>query len=236
MDEKRLFLCLILSTALLSTVVDAESWARIEGYVTDKDTGRPYTNISVYIYSPSDHSNLIASDETDGRGFYNITVQPGKNYDIYVRVGKTNPSESVYVRYGEICHRDFKLSMQSVNEGEFLDEPEAQIVFLVAAIILILILVDQIFMKRRRRIRELERERRLLEKEIETKEKQDVDELTQLEKERNTINYSINLAKIKYHKRSLNERSFRDIIRDYEKRLIEIESRIREIKRDREVT
>jgi hypothetical protein len=47
--------------------------------------------------------------------------------------------------------------------------------------------------------------------------------------EKKTIEEMIELAKIKYHKRTLDEESFREIIRDNQKRLIEIETRIKDM-------
>jgi len=57
-------------------------------------------------------------------------------------------------------------------------------------------------------------------------EKDDVGELDKLQKEKRDIEELIELAKKKYHSRKLDEESFREIVRDHQKKLIEIESKI----------
>ncbi len=54
-------------------------------------------------------------------------------------------------------------------------------------------------------------------------------ELVGLENERNRIKDMMRMTKIKYHKREIDEESFREIIRDYEKRLIEVEEKIKDV-------
>lgn len=54
--------------------------------------------------------------------------------------------------------------------------------------------------------------------------------LKELEDKKNKIQYMIDLAKTKYYKKELDEESFREIIRDHQKRLIEIEIIIKEMK------
>lgn len=62
--------------------------------------------------------------------------------------------------------------------------------------------------------------------------KQGVDYELQIKKllgEKKTIEEMIELAKVKYHKRKLDEESFREIVRDNQKRLIEVETKIRDM-------
>jgi hypothetical protein len=52
------------------------------------------------------------------------------------------------------------------------------------------------------------------------------DELTQLQEEKNQIDELIKRTKVKYHKRELDEESFREIVKDYQKQLMEINVKI----------
>ncbi len=54
-------------------------------------------------------------------------------------------------------------------------------------------------------------------------------ELSKLQDERKTLEEMIILAKKKYHKRKLDEESFREIVKDPQKKLIEIETKINQI-------
>lgn len=54
--------------------------------------------------------------------------------------------------------------------------------------------------------------------------------LKELANKKNEIQYMIEFAKKKYYQRKLDEESFRELIRDHEKKLIEIELKIKEIK------
>jgi hypothetical protein len=55
------------------------------------------------------------------------------------------------------------------------------------------------------------------------------DELLRLQSEKKDVEEMIRIAKRKYHKRTLDEESFREIVRDHQKKLIEIEARISQI-------
>ncbi|MBN2014308.1 MAG: hypothetical protein JW778_03930 [Candidatus Altiarchaeota archaeon] len=54
-------------------------------------------------------------------------------------------------------------------------------------------------------------------------------ELIKLLDEKNRVEEMIELAKTKYHRRALDEESFREIIRDHQKKLIEIEAKIKHL-------
>ncbi len=207
----------------------AESNAAIYGYVTDKNTGKPYANTRVEIFYADDHSKPIATLTTDLKGYYNATVPADKNYDIYVRVGKKHPQQTVYVGEGYVQQVDFEINMQSVGGGDITEEGGFWIVVAVAVIILGVVLLDQLYLRKRRVMRELEMERQKLEKKLGNEIEGVEDELTTLKKERDRIEYMINLTKTKFHKRKLDEESFREIVRDYQKKLIEIETRIKEL-------
>ena len=57
------------------------------------------------------------------------------------------------------------------------------------------------------------------------------DELKQLLVEKDKIEYMINLTKIRYHKRAMDTESFREIVRDYQKKLVELDARMSELQK-----
>ena len=56
-------------------------------------------------------------------------------------------------------------------------------------------------------------------------------ELEKLNVEKQGVERELELAKIKYHQRNLSEESYREIVNDHQKRLIEIESRMSDVER-----
>lgn len=57
------------------------------------------------------------------------------------------------------------------------------------------------------------------------------DELDKLREEKEQIEELIRRTKVKYHKRELDEESFREIVKDYQKQLMEINVRIWELEK-----
>ena len=55
-------------------------------------------------------------------------------------------------------------------------------------------------------------------------------EIVELEKQRKELQDMVDLTKKKYHRREIDEGSFREIVRDYQKKLIELEAKMDEIK------
>lgn len=229
---RRIGFVLLIVMLFLPGGVIAETKALIEGYVTDKDTGKPFVNVSAEVYPALDHSSPLASLYTDEKGYYNVSVPPG-NYDIYVRVGKTNPMQSVYVQSGQIQSIDFKISMKSISEEQMTSSGMFWIQVIIAGLILVVILVDQLFFKKKRILSDLEAERSRIEAELKKSEAGGLDELSRLKKDKNQLEYMINLTRTKYHQRSINEESFREIIRDYQEKLIEIEAKIATLEADK---
>ncbi|MDD5111645.1 MAG: carboxypeptidase-like regulatory domain-containing protein [Candidatus Altiarchaeota archaeon] len=209
----------------LSAFACASQKAFIEGSVTDTATGKPFMNVSLDVFVASDPSNPYATVRTDERGRYNISVDDG-NYEIYVRVGATNPRQSVYVHAGEIQQLNFKISMKSISEEQLSSNWMFWVQVGIAALIIGIIAVDQLFFKRKRVLSDLAAERGRLEAELKKGEEGGQDDLGKLRKDRSQLEYMINLTRTKYHQRSINEESFREIIRDYQEKLIEVEARI----------
>ena len=58
------------------------------------------------------------------------------------------------------------------------------------------------------------------------------EELKKLQEIRDHIQELINRTKIKYHKRELDEESFREIVKDYQKQLMEVNVKIWELEKD----
>lgn len=208
-------------TLLLSLLLQVEAAnSTIHGYVLDKDTRQPFVGAQIEVFSFTDNTKLVSKAYTDEKGHYNVSVPAGDTYDIYVRLGKVNPHESVYVGEGYVQRVDFEVSMKSVSKGgDFIEDNSLHIVLAVAAIVLAVILFDQIRIRGKRK-------RKQLEKEKTTKEKSS--ELEKLIKKRAEMEEMIALTKNKYHRREIDDQSFREIMRDYQKKLIEVEAKIRE--------
>jgi len=199
--------------------------AYLSGNVIDVGSGKPFEGTLVEAYLASDHTRPVASVETDERGYYNMSL-PSGNYDVYARIGKRNPSQSIYLQPGQVQIIDFKISMETISEEQMTSSPLFWVQVVIAGLILVVILVDQIFFKQKRILRDLAAERSRLENEIKKDESGGVDELSRLRKEKNQLEYMINLTRTKYHKKNINEESFREIIRDYQEKLIEVEAKI----------
>jgi len=58
------------------------------------------------------------------------------------------------------------------------------------------------------------------------------DELKKLQEQRDHIQELINRTKVKYHKREIDEESFREIAKDYQKQLMEVNVKIWELEKD----
>ncbi|MFZ2455815.1 MAG: hypothetical protein WAX07_05010 [Candidatus Altiarchaeia archaeon] len=58
------------------------------------------------------------------------------------------------------------------------------------------------------------------------------DELTKLQEQKNHLEELIKRTKVKYHKRELDEESFREIVKDYQKQLMEINVKIWELEKN----
>jgi hypothetical protein len=224
---------LILAVILLiPSQAAAAGTASIEGYVTDKDSGKPFAGVQIETYNVSDHSKPVASSITDERGYYSMNVSPG-NYDIYVRTGKTNPWQSVYLQAGQLQSIDFRISMTSISDEQMTSSPLFWAQIILAGLILLIIVIDQLFFKRKRILSDLAAERTKLEVELKKGDEIGQDEIGMLKKDKSQLEYMINLTRTKYHQRSINEESFREIIRDYQEKLIEVEAKIAALESDR---
>ena len=214
--------------------------AIIMGYVTDAEMNTAYSGALVEIFY-SDHTEPLAITRTDYQGYYKFDIPPERGYDIYARVGEMPTMQSVYVSPGQIQTVNFKISVKKVTNEQFTEDIGFRVVVIVAVVILLIILIDQIYLRKRREIKELDKERQKLEEKMGTSgEAPDLrftgreGELMGLKKEKTQFEYMINLTNIKYHTRKLDEESFREIVRDYQKKLIEIEIKIKELEREKE--
>ncbi|VVB54915.1 Carboxypeptidase regulatory-like domain protein [uncultured archaeon] len=196
--------------------------ATISGHVTDKDTGRPYSGVSVEVFNATDHSVPVAALVTDDKGFFETEVPGMVNYDIFLRVGKSNPSQSVYVQAGQIQTVDFIVSSRAVSASEAEDSGGFIVVVVVALVVLAVILVDQVLSRRKGKAVVGGSAAVLPAKESLEQRK------ARLTSEKARIEEMISLTKNKYQHRLIDEESFREIIRDHQKKLIEVEAQLKE--------
>ncbi len=186
----------------------AAQHATVEGYVRDAKSGTSITGVNVAVYRSGDYGTTVALTETDSRGYYSVAVQPGSYYDVYLRMGGSNPNQrtSEAVSAGAVYTLNFNIASESAYGGEVVEKYGFGVVVAVALLILFIILVDQLFLRRSRKpgVKDLKGERDRLQKMLE-------------------------LTKSKYHRRELDEESFREITREHQQKLIELESQIKEL-------
>jgi len=216
---------LLLAVVLLMPLpVVAAGTASIDGHIIDKDTGKHLAGLLVEAINVSD-GKTVASSITDESGYYSMNVSPG-NYDVFVRIGEKQPSQSLFVQTGQIQSLDFKISMKSISEQQMTQSPLFWAQIILAGFILLIIIIDQLFFKRKRILSDLAAERSRLEVELKKGDETSRDEISKLKKDKSQLEYMINLTRTKYHERSINEESFREIIRDYQEKLIEVEAKM----------
>ncbi len=232
MTACRRFCGTLVFALFLASFCHAAQNATIQGYVKNQKTGMPNEGVWVDVYKSDDHSKSIASMKTDAQGFYSAEVPAGFSYDVYVRAGDPNPNQrtSNAVEPSGVYTLNFKIDSETNYSEVSMEKYGFWIVVIVAVLILLIILIDQLLLRKKRVMRELETERDKLKKRIEEGDKSEPgSELERLQKERDQIDYMINLTKIKFHKRKIDEESFREIARDYQKKLIEVEAKIDEL-------
>jgi len=197
-----------LSIMLLSVccVGEAEKTV-VQGYVKDAKTGKSMAGVKVDVYPSQDHSIAVAAVETDSKGFYSVTVPPGSYYDVYLVVGDVNPNQRTTsaTEAGGVYTINFNMDSESNYSNSVVDKYGVEIVIGVAALILLLIVVDQVMGRRSSK----------------------APGASDLKRQRDQIAEMINLAKGKYHRREIDEESFREITRDQQERIIELESKIK---------
>ncbi len=219
---KTIAYALTLSLILLASSSSAASNATINGYVLDKETRQPFSGVRIEVFSFTDHENPVYASLTDSRGFYNASVPAGDTYDVYVRLEKGSLQQQVYVGEGYVQRVDFEVKLAQ-NTG-FIEEVAGSgslPVAAVALVILAVVVVDQLRIRRRRAIRKQEKQQAEIEKDK-------TPEIERLKKQRAEMDEMITLTKNKYHKREIDDQSFREIMRDYQKKMIELETKMRE--------
>ncbi|MCX6695124.1 MAG: carboxypeptidase-like regulatory domain-containing protein [Candidatus Altiarchaeota archaeon] len=227
MKCRSIFLTLAILFFMGTQAIAVEN-AKIEGYVKDGKTGTPYKDVNIEVYQSDDHSAPVGSVKTDAKGYYSLPVQPGKYYDIYVRTGDVNPTQrtnSATIE-GGVYTLNFDLYAESTYSNVVVEKYGFWIVVVVSFIVLAVILFDMVF---RRGKKEEYKSTHLESATVE----QPAESLDKLAKEKAEIESMIELSRSKYHKREIDEESFREIVRDQQKKLIEIEARTRSLKGDK---
>jgi hypothetical protein len=190
----------------------------------------PYDGLRVEVYPTNDYSKPIASVYTNSQGYYSISLQAGEMYDVFVRVGEPNPTQRTRetLKEGGTYTLNFNVHVEDYYTSAVTEKYGFTVVVLVALVILVVILADQLVLRKKRTLQKLERETDNLKRELGSRPAGG-NELAAAINEKKQIEYMINLTKIKYHKREIDEESFREITRDYQKKLIEIEARINKL-------
>ncbi|MFH1722597.1 MAG: hypothetical protein ABH950_08355, partial [Candidatus Altiarchaeota archaeon] len=182
------------------------------------------------VFVSDDHSTVVSSVKTDQSGKYSLEVPAGSIYDIYVRVGEKHPNQRTQeLKENGIYTLNFKIQESSNVSTQNVEKYGFWLVVAVSALIVFLILIDQIFLRKKRVMGDLEQERLIIEKRLEEHSQEgdeSLDDLTKLNNKKTKIEYMINSTRTKYHKNQIDEETFREIVRDYQKQLIEVEAKI----------
>lgn len=178
--------------------------ATIQGVVLDGKSGMAFSGESVVIYISEDRSKPYGQTVTDEKGFYLFRVEPGFYYDVYVRKGEPNPNQRTKESVKE--DRVYTLNFNIIDDSTYTSlESDSNIIWIIGAfagIVILTIVYDMFFGGKK------------------NPSKKD------LENERDELKRTINLAREKYHKRELDEESFRNIISAQQTKIIEIEAKI----------
>lgn len=200
-----------LPALILLLLMSTSAWgqiATIEGAVQDAKTGQSIPGVTVDIYSSEDHSSPLHTLTTDEKGYYSVNVQTGRFYDVYLRVGETNPNQRTPepVKQNGVYTINFQISTESSYADSVVEKYGFGIVLLAAGLLFLVILIDQAASMRKNKgptSKDLLREKQALQEMIE-------------------------LTRQKYHRREIDDESYREITRDQQKKLIELESRIKD--------
>ena len=204
----RLVFVVLAVTLLLAPYGAAETGiATIEGYVRDSNSGNSIPDLRVVVYTSDDHGNIVTGARTDGNGFYSVNVSAGRYYDVYLRteVGNPNQRTTEDLRAGAVYPVNFNVAVESSYQNTIIDKYGIGIVIAVALLVVMLIVYDQ----------------------LSSRAKSKGPGLEEIKRERDQLQEMVNMAKAKYHRREIDEESFREITRDQQERLIELESRIK---------
>ena len=220
----RRFCIALLIVWILLVHASSQGKSKIEGYVRDGKTGAANSGVRVDVYPSDDHSRPISYTQTDSRGYYSFNVPPGKYYDVYVRMGNVNPTQrtsSATVEDG-IYTINFDLYADSSYSNVVVEKYGLWLVAAVAALILGIIMLDILF-------RLIFRGRRREAAPAPGKADAGADSMEKLAAEKNEVESMIELSRTKYHRREIDEESFREIVRDHQKKIIEIEARMKSL-------
>lgn len=203
----RLVLAVSAVMLVLASYAAAEGIATIEGYVRDSNSGNSIPGLRVDVYSSDDHGNIVAGARTDDNGFYSVNVSAGRYYDVYLRTDVGNPNQRTTedVREGAVYPVNFNVAVESSYQNTIIDKYGIGIVIAVAVLVVLLIVYDQ----------------------LSSRAKSKGPGLDEMRRERDQLQEMVNMAKAKYHRREIDEESFREITRDQQERLIELESKIK---------
>jgi len=181
----------------------------IQGYVTDLKTGASIQSVKVEVFDSQDHSKPQVSAVTDQKGFYSVEVPVGSYYDVYLVSGEARPNQRTTeaVRAGVVYTVNFKIDSESDYSATIVEKYGIELAAGAAAVFLLAVAADQLLLRRRPK----------------------APGLKELKDERDRILQMLEMAKTKYHRREMDEDSLRQITKDKQERLIELESKIREL-------
>ena len=191
---------------ILPPIVWAEGSTLIEGTVQDGNTGKSIPGVAVEVYRSEDHSRAVNSTKTDEKGDYSVSVEPGFYYDVYLRTGDASPNQRTNeaVKPDGMYKLNFNIVGESTFEGKIVEKYGLGLVLLAVAVVIGVIAWDHLGSKKAGPT------------------------LKDMTAEKAEIEKMLEMTRVKYHKRQIDEETLKNIVKDKQERLIELESKIRE--------
>jgi|GEM_PF-3845977 len=197
-------LAILLMVASLAGAQDDK--AILQGTVIDGLSGESLAGIHMVVYAAEDHSRPLDAEVTDPKGNYRILVEPGRFYDVYLRLPDSSHNQRTpeAVQAGVEYNMNFKIMRKSSFSNQVTEEYGIWIVAAVAFVFFLIVGYDNLFSKHGKK-----------------------PSVEDLKKEKEEIEKVLLIARDKYHKREIDEDSFKKITTDKQQRIIEIESKIK---------
>lgn len=215
-----LALCVVLASCTLAFAEDARASgaaataindmlsrpAVIEGTITDAHTGEAVSDIQVDVYAADDKNYPVATAYTDKAGFYQVEVKKRNFYDAHIlwAGGSTSDRTREAVRAGGTYVLNFQIGKETEATQSAVEKYGFGFVVVVAGFVLLIIIVDIVFSRSKKR----------------------GPSRAELVNELDEIKSILEISRQKYHKREIDELSFREISKEKQSRIIEIESKL----------
>lgn len=210
--------------------------ARAAFGITLTNTGRNFFNGPV-------SARLVVGGEGRANQWDNVEIRPGEEqqlpvFEDYTLSKAGNLRVDAYVKVGGleevVVSQNYIIQQRGPGDVILVDQPQQIMeksanvstwVHLVLALIAVVAVIGVILVLYREKKRQRKRVK------IITTDLSEALELDQLKKQRDEIEDMIKVAKVKYYKRALDEDTYKDIVTENQRKLIQIEARIEKVEK-----